>query len=338
MGLAKKIVLGVAALLGVALLGGFTHVQLSWDKRWDDIPAPDLKVTEDPEVIARGKYLVHGPAHCSNCHVGSLEELKRADAGEDLPLAGGAVFPLAPLGDIPLPNLTPDPETGIARFDDGLVFRMLRHNVRPNGMASMGPMMPFAKMADDDLVAIVSYLHSLEPVRREVPESSYTFVGKAVRTFAPAFQPITGHEWPKTAPPMEPTKERGEYIARYVANCHACHTNHDPATMEFIGPEFAGGATFEPMPELGDDPNIWLRSPNLTPHPTGILDNFGSAEVWIQRFRAGRVVQQSPMHWGPFSRLSDEDLEALWLFFNSLDPIENDVGPTVFQPSEQKKE
>jgi hypothetical protein len=37
------------------------------------------------------------------------------------------------------------------------------------------------------------------------------------------------------------------------------------------------------------------------------------------------------MPWGSFSRMSDADLEALWAFFNSLDPVENDVGPTAFR-------
>jgi mono/diheme cytochrome c family protein len=333
-GRAKKIILGVVGVVGLGLVSCVGYIQMSWDTR-HDIASPDLQASEDPELIARGKYLVHGPAHCSNCHVGSLDELVRADAGEDLPLSGGAKFPFAPLGDIYPANLTPDPDTGLARFDDGLVFRMLRHNVRPNGMASMGPMMPFAHMADDDLVAVVSYLKSLDPVRKEVPESQYTFVGKAVRTFAPAFEPVTGHEWPKVAPAMEATKERGEYIARYVANCHACHTNHDPATMEFIGPDFAGGATFEPMPGMGYDPDLLTRSPNLTPHATGILDNFADVEAWKKRMRAGRAVESSPMHWGPYSRMSDEDLEALWLFFNSLEPIDNEVNPLVFNRSSQ---
>jgi mono/diheme cytochrome c family protein len=333
MGIVKKAVVGLASVVGIGVLGLVTCVQLSWDKRYD-LPSPDLRVSDDPELIARGKYLVHGPAHCSNCHVGSLDELFRADAGEDLALRGGASFPFEPMGTLRMPNLTPDPETGLGRYDDGLVFRMLRHNVRPNGMASLGPMMPFARMADDDLVAIVSYLRSLEPVRNEVAESEWTFMGKAVRVFMPAFRPVTDHDWPKAAPPMEPTKERGEYIARYVANCHACHTNHNPATMEFIGPDFAGGAEFPPMPGEGDDAEIWTRSPNLTPHPTGVLDNFGTVEGWKQRFRVGRAIRASPMHWGPFSRMSDEDLEALWIFFNSLDPIENDPGPTVFKMDE----
>ena len=32
------------------------------------------------------------------------------------------------------------------------------------------------------------------------------------------------------------------------------------------------------------------------------------------------------MRWGPFSRMSEEDLRAIYIFLNSLDPVENDVG------------
>ena len=30
------------------------------------------------------------------------------------------------------------------------------------------------------------------------------------------------------------------------------------------------------------------------------------------------------------SKMSDEDLEALWIYLNSLEPVENDVGEIVF--------
>lgn len=331
--LLKKIGIGTGGTALLGITGLVVFVQLNWNQT-HDIPYPDLEATDDPQMIARGKYLVHGPAHCSNCHVGSFEEFERADAGEDVPMAGGVVFPL-PIVEMAPANLTPDPETGIARHDDGAVFRMLRHAVKADGTASLAPMMPFSMMADDDLVAIVSYLKTLEPVRREIPEPKWTFMGKALKTFLPPFQPVVGQTPPKTAPPEEPTAERGEYIARYVANCHACHTNHDPATLTFIGPEFAGGAEFEPMPGMGLDPDVWARSPNLTPHETGVLQKFGSVEAWKARFRQGRIYRESPMHWGPFSRMSDADLEALWVFFNGLEPIENEVGATIFRKSEE---
>ena len=62
-----------------------------------------------------------------------------------------------------------------------------------------------------------------------------------------------------------------------------------------------------------------------------IATKFPTVESWIQRFRAGRALPESPMHWGPFSRMSDADLEALWRFFASLEPVANDIGPTVLR-------
>jgi hypothetical protein len=55
-------------------LGGRVHarcdhgwVDLRWNRRFDEVRGPDLQVTTDAKVIEHGKYLVRGPAHCSNC-------------------------------------------------------------------------------------------------------------------------------------------------------------------------------------------------------------------------------------------------------------------------------
>ena len=324
----KKALLGSLAVLGLAVLGLFTYVQVTWDRVYDDVPLPALLASTDSAVVERGRYLVRGPAHCSNCHVGSFEEAMRADAGEELPMSGGWALPIGPLATMYTANLTPDPETGIGRYSDGQLFRMLRHNVKPNGRASLAPMMPFANMADEDLVAIVSYLRSAEPVRSEVPGPQWTLMGKAIAALVrpAAFQPVIGHSPPAMAPAQEATAERGEYLARYVANCIACHSPLDPATGELTGPEFSGNSVGEPSLE---DSNVVMRTPNLTPDPTGVLVRFVNEEEWIARFRAGRVIPESYMHWGPFSRMSEEDLRALYIFLNSLDPVANDVGPIV---------
>jgi mono/diheme cytochrome c family protein len=243
-------------------------------------------------------------------------------------LAGGAVFPMGPLGEISVPNLTPDPKTGLGRYSDGEVFRMLRHSIRPNGTASLSLIMPFQRMAEEDHVAILSYLRSLEPIEREVPPSQYTLMGKAIRVFAPPFEPVLEPEFPSVPPPMEATPERGEYLARYVANCYTCHTAHDPATFERIGPEFGGGMEFEPDPSLGGE--VWTRSPNLTSHESGMLQSFPTAADWISRFRQGRRIRESPMHWGPFSRMTDEDLGAIYAFLQTVPPADNWVGEVTF--------
>jgi hypothetical protein len=74
---------------------------------------------------------------------------------------------------------------------------MMRHGIRPDGTASMPLLMPFWNMADEDLVAVVSYLRSLPPVDHKVDDAHYTFMGKAVRTFAPTFKPIENPLHPK---------------------------------------------------------------------------------------------------------------------------------------------
>ncbi|MFC3416147.1 c-type cytochrome [Algoriphagus hitonicola] len=330
----KKIILSILSLL-LVLIGGFVlFVLLTWNKTYQ-IPYPELKASTDSTVIEKGRYLVHGPAHCSNCHVSSIKEMIAADAGQNIPLQGGVEFPLGPIGTLFTRNLTPDPTSGIGRYSDAELFRMMRHAVKPDGTATLSILMPFWNMADEDLIAVVSYLRSMAPVENQVKENEWTFMGKAIRAIASSFQPIENPTPAPFAPAMEATIERGEYLSRYVANCVGCHTARDPMTFEAIGPEYAGGMEFEPFPELhlalGEDPELWMRTPNITPHANSALSKFKTVEEWKERFRKGRQIMISPMHWGPFSRMTDEDLEALYLYLKSLKPEDYDAGALMFK-------
>ena len=307
---------------------------MSWDKTYD-WPGPALKASTDSALIARGKYLVNGPAHCGSCHVSDFGDMVAGDEGKEVALKGGLEFPMGPLGKMYTRNLTPDQATGIGRYSDEQLFRMMRHGIRPDGLASMPVLMPFWKMADDDLVAVVSYLRSLAPVENNVPKNEWTFMGKAVRSLTSTFEPIKDPAAPTVAPPMAATVERGEYLANYVTNCVGCHTERDLMTYQATAPEFAGGMEFEPWPDfytyLKSDPDVWIRTPNITPDPGGVLANYKTAEEFIARFRKGRLIAFSPMDWGPFSRMSDEDITAIWMYLNSLEPVKHDVGELVFK-------
>ncbi len=48
-------------------------------------------------------------------------------------------------------------------------------------------------------------------------------------------------------------------------------------------------------------------------------------------FQARKNCSEFTHALGPFPRMSDEDLEALWLYLHSLDPVEHDVGPIVYK-------
>ena len=167
-------------------------ILLTWDRVYDDVPAPRLEASTDPKVIEHGRYLVRGPAHCSICHMGSLAEVLRSDAGEELPLQGGLEFPIGPIV-----VLYPQPGSGCGnrngRYTDGQLFRMLRHNVKPHGRAS-APVDAVCQHGPMDIRGDCLVPRAGEPVRNEVPAPQWKFMGKAIAVLLrpAALQPVLG--------------------------------------------------------------------------------------------------------------------------------------------------
>jgi mono/diheme cytochrome c family protein len=325
-------------LVVVLLVSAFAlYVWRTWDRSYDEYPVPQVQASRDPAVIARGEYLVYGPAHCVECHASSFVEFQKIVAGQQVPLQGGTKFEAPPLGAIYSRNLTPDPETGIGRYTDGQVARMMRFNVRPDGRASIAPMMPFHNMSDEDMLAIISFLRAQPPVRNQVPENEWTLPGKIIRSISSSFKPraIDDVRPPKVAPAEKPTKERGEYLARYVGNCVGCHTPLDDTTFEPSGPDFSGGEEFEPMPLPGVDMQTWFRTPNITPKKGSALMKFPDRATFVARFKAGgRQQAGTPMPWEAYARMSAEDVGAIYEFLRSLPPAEGATGDVTFKKTD----
>ena len=55
----------MAIVVVVLAIGLSAYVAMYWDRTWD-VPEPDLHASTDPAVIARGEYIVYGPAHCTS--------------------------------------------------------------------------------------------------------------------------------------------------------------------------------------------------------------------------------------------------------------------------------
>lgn len=94
---------------------------------------PKITASTDSSLIARGEYLVYGPAHCAFCHA-PISEFPRLNAGEKVSMTGGFDFVL-PVGVVYAPNITPDEETGIGAFTDKELARAMCHGVKRNGQA-----------------------------------------------------------------------------------------------------------------------------------------------------------------------------------------------------------
>jgi mono/diheme cytochrome c family protein len=340
--LRRYIVRSAFALFCIAIVSSGAlalFVTHTWDREWD-VPLPDIHASSDPEVIRRGEYLVYGPSHCSECHTSPDADLEAAsERAERLPLSGGRRLAADPLGAVYAKNLTPDADTGIGRYSDPQIARMLRYSVRPNGRASIRLLMPFGNMSDADLTAIVSFLRVQAPVRNVVPPNEFTVVGKIVKSLSPVFKPRDGVHPTAEPPAQQPTRERGEYLARSVANCSGCHTKFNPVTLAPSGPDFAGGNEMAPEKRLGVDTTVWFRTPNLTPMRGSALNKFPDRETFIARFqRGGYHYAGSPMPWGPFSRMSAEDLGALYEYFQSLAPQIGPTGEAAFVKGQPRQE
>ena len=310
----------LAAAIVVATIVLSIYVARNWDRTWD-VPEPDLRASTDPGVIARGEYIVNGAAHCVVCHNGSVEEFERfVERGTPPSLAGGYPFGLGPIGTLYAKNLTPDRETGIGRYTDGQVARMIRHGVRPDGQASIPQLMPFGDMSDADVVAVMSYLRSLPPVRREVPVNEWTTVGKVVRTFVAAARPRVDVHPPKDAPPHEPTVARGQYLVS-IADCVGCHTTFNPLTGAPTAPSYSGGSPMEPVPLKGVDTSLWFVPPNITPLEGSAFSKFPDRDTFVARFKnGGRQYDGSPMPWESFRRMTPEDIGAIYEFLRTASP------------------
>lgn len=321
--------LWIALVLVVLLLGVFIFVQVTWDKIYE-APYPEITISTDSAVLARGRYLVYGPSHCATCHV-PMDRLEEVDKGEDVPLIGGWEISF-PLGTYRGPNITADKETGIGNLTDAELARSIRHMVSADG-SMVFPFMAYQHMSDEDLGAIISYLRSTAPVHNEVPASEMKFMGKALSAFG-MLKPEGPKRTPPVSVPREVTVAYGTYIANDVALCKGCHTPRDMMTGAYTGIDFEGGVPFAPE-ETEMFNGYGFISPNLTKDPeTGLLANW-TEEAFVARFRAGRVHQYSPMAWGAYSRMDEVELKAIYKYLQSLDPVNNKIEKTVYTPTEE---
>ncbi|MGE0772524.1 MAG: cytochrome c [Cyclobacteriaceae bacterium] len=313
----KKILIGVLVLLVVVVVGFVVVVNMRYDQTFE-APYPNIKASTDSAMIARGKYLAYGPAHCAFCHA-PMTEFQKVDQGLEAPLVGGFNFKL-PIGTVYAPNITPDEETGIGKLRDEEIARSLRYGVRHDGRAIMD-FMPFYDLSDEDLIAVISFLRAQKPIRNPRPAHEINLLGKAVFSFA--IKPMGDGDVPPM-PAIDSTAEYGAYLANSVANCRGCHTNRDMMTGAYIGEEMAGGTRFEIIDENG---NIvegkHIQTPNLTPdEDSGRMAGWTQAD-FIKRIRAGRAIPGTPMPWGPFKNMSDLELVAIWKHLQTIKPVKN---------------
>ena len=162
------------------------------------------------DLVQRGQYIFSLAGGCA-CHT----------APKGTPNVGARESPI-PMAKIYSTNLTADKETGLGDWSDQQIRDALTKGIRPNGEKLL-PVMPYeaySGMSEEDLKALIAYLRSLKPVRKETA---------ALKTWAPLYRAGGTFVWfqffsrfsnfPAKAP--QSGIERGRYLVEHVALCIA---------------------------------------------------------------------------------------------------------------------
>ncbi|PSK83510.1 cytochrome c [Limimaricola soesokkakensis] len=118
--------------------------------------APDRGAT-----VEYGAYLAGHMAHCIECHSPMGPQGPMTDTHT---VASGFEFH-GPWGTVISPNFS-SAEDGVAEYSDEDVKAMITQGLRPDG-ERMSPPMPYAnyaRMAEEDLDAVIAYLRQLPPL------------------------------------------------------------------------------------------------------------------------------------------------------------------------------
>jgi mono/diheme cytochrome c family protein len=129
-------------------------------------PGPFHPAPERSAAYNRGAYLVTALAHCGECHtrrnmLGAVRSSMR--------LAGTVDGPDGQL----VPNITPDPGTGIGKWEKEDVVELLKTGTTPEQGKVKGAMRETIQdglkyLSDADLDAIADYLFAQPPIAHEV--------------------------------------------------------------------------------------------------------------------------------------------------------------------------
>jgi mono/diheme cytochrome c family protein len=123
---------------------------------------PDANMNAE---LNRGAYLVRGPGHCGECHsprnfMGGIVESRAYSGGP------------APEGDGKIPNITPDPETGIGNWSEDEIVEFFATGFTPEFDSVGGSMAEvqrnLAALTPEDRKAIAVFLKSLPPIKSAV--------------------------------------------------------------------------------------------------------------------------------------------------------------------------
>ena len=264
----------------------------------------------EKDLVARGQYIFAVAGGCA-CHT----------VPKGTPHAGGRAFPI-PFAKAYGTNITQDKETGIGSWSDKEIRDSIVKGIRPNGERLL-PIMPYeaySGMAEEDLKALIAYLRTLKPVRKENLQP---------RVYVSLFRPLVTPLWLKlfgrfSNPPARAPKnsvERGRYLVEHVSLCDDCHTPRNLLMVPRRALYLAGskvGILGEEIPNITPDKETgigsWSRDDIAELLLNGTKPDLDNVQGLMEE-----VVEAG------YKKITKEDALAIADYLKSIPPVKNKI-------------
>lgn len=257
--------------------------------------------------LAEGKRITM--LMCGPCHYNHDTKQFTGKKLEDSPAVFGKVY---------ASNITRDSVHGIGSYTDAQLAYLIR-----TGVSKSGKLMPYMQrpnIADEDLRAIIAFLKSADksvlPSSQTAGKTSYTALGKIALS---TVNPLPYEETTVSKP-----KERGILLGKYLVDNLACYHCHSKSfvKLNLAEPEkskgFMGGGN-----KLKDAERKTVKTPNLTPHATGLKDwtlsDFEKAITQGVSKDGSFITYPMPL----YPELTHDEIASMYAYLQNLEPIDN---------------
>jgi mono/diheme cytochrome c family protein len=212
-----------------------------------------------------------------------------------------------------VPNISPDPETGIGGWSTLDFVNAMQRGVSPSG-SHYYPAFPYwsySRIRTEDLIDLKAFLDTLPPVVNRVPDHDLAFpfsVRRGVGVWKFLYlspEPVLDLDG------ADAQVRRGQYLVEGPGHCGECHTSRD----------MMGGLRTDEW--LAGAPNPEGRGviPNITPHTDGlawsareIADTFATGFTPDFDTLGGRMGEVQ----ANIARLPAEDIEAIAAYLKAV--------------------
>jgi mono/diheme cytochrome c family protein len=262
--------------------------------------------------LANGKVMFYAGG-CASCH---------ASTGQRDPTRlGGGLALVSPFGTFSVPNISPDRNDGIGRWNEADFITALWKGTSPDGQ-HFYPAFPYTsyqRIALNDARDLFAYLHALPAVAGKAPPHQVSFPFSWRRLLGGwKFLFLDGQPF-RPDPSKSAQWNRGAYLVNGPGHCAECHSPRNVLGGIETEKRFAGGPDLEGK---GWVPNITQKG----------LANYSEKDI-AYLLETGQTLDGDSVG-GPMaevirntSQLPAADREAMAVYLKSLPPVEGPLRP-----------